>query len=132
VAAVWTRWEPLRADVRPREQTWRYYILTDPADTRTLGAADLAQLVRGHWEIEYRLHYVLDESLSEDRSRTRAGNAAGPLGCLRRVALGLLPDERGPWPPGSTIRHRQRHTANAPGRFLRHLQQPQLHLRLGG
>src|SRR3954454_24881187 len=38
-------------------------------------AKRLLELVRGHWEIENRLHYVRDETLGEDRCRVRTGSA---------------------------------------------------------
>ena len=50
----------------------------------------LAQAVRGHWKVENQLHWVLDVTFREDRSRARADNAQANLGVLRRVALSLL------------------------------------------
>lgn len=53
-------------------------------------AAALLRLVRGHWEIENRLHWVRDVSLGEDGSRVRRGQAAQVLAALRNLALTLL------------------------------------------
>src|SRR5277367_729304 len=50
----------------------------------------LAQAVRNHWKIENELHWVLDVTFREDRSRARADNSQANLGVLRRVALSLL------------------------------------------
>jgi predicted transposase YbfD/YdcC len=50
----------------------------------------LAQAVRDHWKIENELHWVLDVTFREDRSRARAANSQANLGVLRRVALSLL------------------------------------------
>jgi hypothetical protein len=46
--------------------------------------------VRGHWDLENGLHWVLDVVFREDRSRIRAGNAGANRALLRRVAVSLL------------------------------------------
>jgi len=72
----------------------RYYLLSTK-----LGAARLAAVVRAHWQIENRLHWVLDVVMDEDGSRARKDHAPDNLARLRRFALNLLranPD------PGST------------------------------
>ena len=53
-------------------------------------AEDLMGLVRGHWGIENKLHYVRDETLGEDRCRVRKGAAAQALAAIRNVAVYLL------------------------------------------
>jgi Transposase DDE domain len=53
-------------------------------------ARRLLELVRGHWGIENRLHYVKDETLGEDRCRVRKGAAAQVLAAVRNVAVHLL------------------------------------------
>jgi hypothetical protein len=53
-------------------------------------AADLLGMVRGHWGIENRLHYVRDETLGEDRCRVRTGSSPEVLAALRNVAVQLL------------------------------------------
>jgi predicted transposase YbfD/YdcC len=55
-------------------------------------AARLLELVRGHWEIENRLHWVRDETLGEDRCRVRTGSAPQVLAALRNVVVHLLED----------------------------------------
>jgi hypothetical protein len=54
------------------------------------GAAELLALVRGHWGIENKLHYVRDETLGEDRCRARKGSSAQALAALRNAAVYLL------------------------------------------
>lgn len=54
------------------------------------GAARLAQLIRGHWEIENRLHWVRDVTFDEDRSQLRTANAPRVLATLRNLAIGAL------------------------------------------
>ncbi len=63
-----------------------HYYLTSYAGT----AAEFASFVRGHWDIENGLHWVLDVVFREDRSRIRKGNAGSNLAMIRRVAVSLL------------------------------------------
>jgi predicted transposase YbfD/YdcC len=67
----------------------RYYILSKRMSARRFGAA-----VRGHWGIENSLHWQLDVSFGEDRSRVRKGHADANLSLVRRTALSLLRNER--------------------------------------
>ncbi len=53
-------------------------------------AADLLQYVRGHWEIENRLHYVRDVTFDEDRSQVRRGSGPQMMASLRNIAISLL------------------------------------------
>ena len=50
----------------------------------------LAVLIRGHWEIENRLHWSLDVTFNEDQSRIRQGHAAENAALLRRLTLSIL------------------------------------------
>lgn len=45
---------------------------------------------RAHWGIENKLHWSLDVTFGEDKSRKRAGNNAQNFGLIRRIALNLL------------------------------------------
>jgi len=67
----------------------RYYISSLPAN-----AERLAGLIRSHWDIENRLHWVLDVTFGEDDSRVRIGNAPQNFALLRRMALNLLRRDR--------------------------------------
>jgi hypothetical protein len=53
-------------------------------------AGRMLALVRGHWGIENRLHYVRDEALGEDRCRVRKGSGPQALAAVRNVAVYLL------------------------------------------
>lgn len=53
-------------------------------------APQLLQVLRGHWGIENRLHYVRDVTLAEDACRVHKGTAATLLASLRNAALVLL------------------------------------------
>lgn len=52
-------------------------------------ASQLLQLVRGHWCIENRTHWVRDVTFAEDRSTVRCGNIPQVMAALRNVAIGL-------------------------------------------
>jgi predicted transposase YbfD/YdcC len=67
----------------------RFYILSRKLSARSFGAA-----VRGHWSIENSLHWQLDMSFGEDRSRIRKGHADANFAIIRRMALSLLKNEK--------------------------------------
>ena len=50
----------------------------------------LLELVRGHWQIENKLHWVRDVTFDEDRSQVRCGNIPHVMAALRNTASGLL------------------------------------------
>jgi predicted transposase YbfD/YdcC len=52
--------------------------------------AELARIVRGHWGIEDRLHWVRDVTYDEDRSQVRTGNGPRVMASLRNLAIGIL------------------------------------------
>lgn len=52
--------------------------------------ARLLDVVRSHWEVENRVHWVLDVTFSEDASRVRLGHGAANLGTVRRLSLNAL------------------------------------------
>ncbi len=62
-----------------------YYLCSIPADAKRL-----AGLVRGHWSIENRCHWVLDVVFGEDHCQVRDPNAARNLSILREAALKAL------------------------------------------
>lgn len=55
-----------------------------------LSAEMFARVVRGHWGIENRLHWMLDMVFREDLTRLRSGNAPENMAIVRHVALNLL------------------------------------------
>lgn len=50
----------------------------------------LLDLVRGHWAIENKSHYVRDVTFDEDRSQIRTRNGPRVMAALRNFAIGLL------------------------------------------
>ena len=52
--------------------------------------AELARIVRGHWCIEDRLHWVRDVTYDEDRSQVRTGNGPCVMASLRNLAIAIL------------------------------------------
>jgi predicted transposase YbfD/YdcC len=50
----------------------------------------LLDLVRGHWQIENKSHWVRDVTFDEDRSQVRCGNIPHVMAALRNTAIGLL------------------------------------------
>jgi predicted transposase YbfD/YdcC len=94
-----SQWAGLRSRVRIQaerchkatgktEHETRYYIASREPD-----AVRLNGLVRQHWGIANKLHWVLDVAFGEDASRKRAGNAAQNFSVLSRLALHLLKQE---------------------------------------
>lgn len=53
-------------------------------------AAQLLALLRGHWGIENRLHWVRDVTFDEDRSPIRSGAAPQVVAACRNLAIALL------------------------------------------
>jgi predicted transposase YbfD/YdcC len=52
--------------------------------------AQLAAMIRGHWAIEDRLHWVRDMDFDEDRSQTRTASGPRVMASLRNLAITIL------------------------------------------
>ena len=89
----WHDWPGLRAVGKVRasrqkdgdtsEET-RYYLLSQAFPPERFN-----DIVRGHWGIENRLHWVLDVTCNEDQARNRKGHCAENLALLRKLSLNL-------------------------------------------
>jgi predicted transposase YbfD/YdcC len=53
-------------------------------------AARLLTLVRGHWRIENRSHWVRDVTFDEDRSTVRCGSTPQVMAALRNTTIALM------------------------------------------
>ena len=78
----------------------RYWLSSLPPD-----APRLLALVRGHWGIENRCHWVLDVVFNEDQSRIRTGHAAKNMSLLRRLTHNLL--QTSPELAGKSVRSKR-------------------------
>ena len=90
------QWKDLRSiiaitSVRTQKKTGstttetRYYITDLPPEPKTLLAA-----IRSHWGIENTLHWSLDVTFGEDKSRLRKDNAAANMAIIRKAAFNAL------------------------------------------
>ena len=68
-----------------RHEETRFYICS-----ALLEAEQAGQAVRGHWDIENRLHWVLDVTFNDDQSRLRKGFGARNTAVVRHFALTLV------------------------------------------
>ena len=57
----------------------------EQADDKTL-----LEIIRGHWTIENRLHYVRDMAFDEDRSQVRTGNGPRVMAIIRNLVISIL------------------------------------------
>jgi predicted transposase YbfD/YdcC len=73
-----------------RESLERRYYLSSLPGTTDNDAKRLNGVIRTHWEIENRVHWVLDVAMGEDTNRTRKGESAQNLALIRKLALNLL------------------------------------------
>ena len=53
-------------------------------------AVRLLAMVRGHWSIENRSHWVRDVTFDEDRSQVRCGSIPQVMAALRNTVIGLM------------------------------------------
>ncbi|MGA8760565.1 MAG: ISAs1 family transposase [Stellaceae bacterium] len=66
-----------------------YFLLSTPLTPERLG-----QVVRSHWGVENRLHWVLNVVMNEDQIRSRRDNSPYNLAILRHMALNLMHKDR--------------------------------------
>ena len=68
---------------------YRFYL-----SSLTRSAKEFADLIRQHWGVENQLHWSLDVTFNEDRSRIRKDHAPENMAALRRLALNQLRQEQ--------------------------------------
>jgi predicted transposase YbfD/YdcC len=67
----------------------RYYV-----SSAKLSATQAAEAIRSHWAIENSLHWVLDVTFGDDRSRLRTGHGAKNMAVVRHFAINLVRDAK--------------------------------------
>jgi predicted transposase YbfD/YdcC len=65
------------------------YAVTSAGVTQA-SPGQLAAIIRGHWAIEDRLHWIRDLDFDEDRSQIRTGNGPQIMAALRNLAVTIL------------------------------------------
>ena len=92
------KWKELKTVVMvlSERQLWnkktsdvRFYISSLSSDAELF-----MKSIRSHWGIENTLHWSLDVTFSEDKSRIRKDNAPENFALLRKLALNLLNQEK--------------------------------------
>ena len=93
----WADW-PHLAQVGKLVHTWTdkgeeksetsYLIASLPEETTSV--AKLLGIMRGHWGIENRLHWVRDVTFDEDRSQVRTRSAPQVMAAMRNAVIGIL------------------------------------------
>ena len=105
-------WEGVKSVVRIQTDRWsvitekkaseeRFYISSHKSDARLLN-----DIIRNHWSVENKLHWVLDVVFNEDSSRRRKGNGSVNFNIISKIALGLIE------------RHEYKHKSKRQRRFL--------------
>ncbi len=80
-------------------------------------AEHMLGLIRGHWHVENKLHWVLDVTFGEDRARAAKKNGAENLALVRKLALNLL--HNAPTLPKRTSIVAKKNKANMSTDYLR-------------
>jgi predicted transposase YbfD/YdcC len=66
-----------------------YYISSLDKD-----APKIARAIRGHWQIENSLHWILDVTFDEDRCRVRKDHAPANMAILRHIVINMIKQEK--------------------------------------
>jgi predicted transposase YbfD/YdcC len=83
------RRRPLNGKNSKKWATETIYAVTSLTVTQAR-PAQLAGILRGHWSIEDRLHWIRDVTYDEDRSQIRARNGPRVMASLRNLAITIL------------------------------------------
>lgn len=84
-----------RTDVRTGRTTTETVYAVTSLGWHDVTPARLADIIRGHWAIENRVHYVRDTTFDEDASQIRTGTGPRVMATLRNVAIGLIRTRHG-------------------------------------
>lgn len=78
-----------RTDPRTGQNTRESVYAITSLTPHQASPARLATLIRGHWTIENRLHWIRDVTFDEDRSQIRTGNAPRLMATIRNLAISI-------------------------------------------
>ena len=78
-----------RRTLKGRVQVEVSYAVTS-LSPRVAGAERLSRILREHWHIENRVHWVRDVTFDEDRSQVRTGSAPQVMAALRNLTTTLV------------------------------------------
>ncbi|MGH7155333.1 MAG: ISAs1 family transposase [Acetobacteraceae bacterium] len=81
------------------EREKRFYLCSARLDVDTF-----ARVVRGHWGIENRLHWVLDVVFRDDLARLRSGNGPANMAVIKHTALNMLTQAK----PTTSLKNRRK------------------------
>lgn len=68
-----------------RSSEVRYFV-----SSLDVGVKEFANVVRGHWSVENKLHWTLDVTFNENQSRIRKDHGAENFALLRRYILSII------------------------------------------
>ena len=92
IGPAWRR--SLRWDVtsssEKRGRNAQKWSMGSPVCPRAATPGRVLDLVRGHWHVENKSHWVRDVTFDEDRSQVRCGSIPQVMAALRNTAIGLL------------------------------------------
>lgn len=77
--------ESIRETEGKQSRDIRYYILDED-----YSAQEMANVVRGHWEIENKLHWVLDVHFKEDFCKIKEEKAMENIALIRKICYNLI------------------------------------------
>jgi predicted transposase YbfD/YdcC len=96
------------------EHQTRYYLLSAKLDAKTF-----ARVVRAHWGVENRLHWVLDVVFREDLKRLRTGHGPRNMAIVRHAAVNLLSRAK----PTTSLKNRRKRAGWNTGYLIELLRQ---------
>ena len=77
--------ESIREIKGKKSKEERYYILS-----QKINSEEMSHIVRGHWEIENNLHWVLDVHFREDACKIKEKKAMQNMSMIRKICYNLM------------------------------------------
>jgi len=84
-----TRTRTVHSGGKTKRSTETAYAITSLTAMHATGE-QIADVVRGHWGVENRLHHVRDVTWDEDRCQIRTGQGPQVMASLRNLAISIL------------------------------------------